>query len=131
MADRKTLTFTGRVFPGVGEGAYFIGLYRERLAEHCAYAPFPGTLNLHADPSEAEAFLSSLPSERISGFTRGGRTFGAVTCYAAFDPRHGPVTIVVPEKTRYDCSVLEVVAPTNLRETFSLSDGDAFTLSSR
>jgi riboflavin kinase len=59
----------------------------------------------------------------ISGFELDGRTFGEVLCYPC-TIEQVPCGIVIPGRSHYPASLVEVIAPKNLREMFSLIDGD-------
>ena len=45
---RGELTFTGRVFSGIGKGRYYVGHpeYQKRFEAALGYRPYPGTLNV-------------------------------------------------------------------------------------
>jgi len=114
----------GRVAAGLGEGQYYISRegYMRQFSEKLGFDPSPGTLNLKLE--EPFALSGSDPrSVRIEGFEDEGRTFGGCWCR--------PVricgirgAIVRPERTSYPATLLELVAPVNLREALGLSDGD-------
>ncbi|HOO53199.1 MAG TPA: DUF120 domain-containing protein [Methanothrix sp.] len=122
--DLQIERIRGRVAAGLGEGQYYISRagYRRQFSEKIGFTPSPGTLNLKLD--EPFALDESDPrSVRIEGFEDEGRTFGACRCR--------PVkimgikgAIVRPERTSYPATLLELIAPVNLREALSLSDGD-------
>lgn len=122
--DLRVVTVKGRVAAGLGEGQYYISRegYKRQFSEKLGFTPSPGTLNLISD--EPFALNSSDPkSVRVEGFEDEGRTFGG--CWSR------PVTIggikgaiVRPERTSYPATLLELIAPVNLREALSLSDGD-------
>lgn len=96
--------------------------YSSQFSEKLGFLPFPGTLNLKLD--RPFALDDSHPdSIRIEGFIYEGRAFGGCICR--------PVricgirgAIVRPERTSYSATLLELVAPVNLREALGLSDGD-------
>lgn len=96
--------------------------YSSQFTEKLGFLPFPGTLNLKLD----RPFVlddSNPDLIRIEGFIYEGRAFGACICR--------PVricgirgAIVRPERTSYSATLLELIAPVNLREALGLSDGD-------
>jgi riboflavin kinase len=114
----------GRVAAGLGEGQYYISRegYRRQFSEKLGFDPSPGTLNLKLD--EPFGLDESDPkSVRIEGFEDEGRTFGACRCRPVkIEGIKG--AIVRPERTSYPASLLELIAPVNLRESLALSDGD-------
>ena len=117
----------GTVTSGLGEGAYYIGLepYCVQFQKHLGFRPYPGTLNIQLTPAGTK-IRKSLHSSRmiaISGFEFSGRTFGEVLCYPC-TIEHVSCSIVTPGRSHYPDSLVEIIAPKNLRETFSLTDGD-------
>ncbi|XVH30300.1 DUF120 domain-containing protein [Haloferacaceae archaeon DSL9] len=128
----KTVTLTGAVTGGMGEGRHYISLsgYMKQFRERLGYEPFPGTLNIELDDESvrARAGLSSLGAVPIDGWEDDERTFGAATCYAAHieadGGRYEPVHIIVPDRTHHDERNLEVIAPAKLRGELDLDDGD-------
>jgi len=114
----------GRVAAGLGEGQYYISRegYRRQFSEKLGFDPSPGTLNLKLD--EPFGLDESDPkSVRIEGFEDEGRTFGACRCRPVkINGIKG--AIVRPERTSYPASLLELIAPVNLRASLALSDGD-------
>ncbi|AEA47052.1 winged helix-turn-helix domain-containing protein/riboflavin kinase [Archaeoglobus veneficus] len=117
----------GRVFGGVGEGAYYVSLegYRKQFIEKLGFDPYPGTLNLKI-PKEQMFFRKRLDQEEgitIEGFSTEDRTFGDVKAFKCrIDGMEG--AIVIPQRTHYPADVLEVIAPVKLREHLGLEDGD-------
>jgi len=124
----ESYVFTGKVFSGMGEGRYYMSLdgYRRQFSERLGFEPYPGTLNVRLEsPSQSMQLreLSMRGGIRVRGFTDGVRTYGGVTCYRAL-VEDVAGAIVVAERTHYDYTVLEVIAPVNLREAIGLRDGD-------
>lgn len=114
----------GRVAAGLGEGQYYISRegYSRQFSEKLGFDPAPGTLNLKLD----RPFVlddSDPDSIRIEGFIDQGRAFGACICRPV-RIRGIRGAIVRPERTSYPATLLELIAPVNLREALSLSDGD-------
>ena len=116
----------GKVAPGLGEGKYYISRegYRRQFSEMLGFEPSPGTLNLKLDEPFA---LSGSESIEIEGFSEEGRSFGGCRCLPA---EIGGVkgAVVRPERSSYPSTLLEIIAPVNLREALSLSDGDEVEL---
>ncbi len=122
--DLQVVRIRGRVAAGLGEGQYYISRagYRLQFSDKLGFDPSPGTLNLKLN----EPFAlndSDSKSVRIEGFCDEGRTFGACWCRPVkINGIKG--AIVRPERTSYPASLLELIAPVNLREALGLSDGD-------
>ena len=123
------LAFRGTVFSGFREGGYYISLrgYSKAFARGLGFEPFPGTLNLRLANQamiEQRRRLGHVAGIEISGFSDGRRTYGPVKCFrATIEARH-PGAVLAIERTHYDSSVLEIIAPVNLRKALGLVDGD-------
>ncbi len=128
----EILEFVGKVFTGLGEGAYYMSLegYRRQFKEKLGFEPYPGTLNLKLVSSSYRKQMDDLgrmSGIKIGGFTNGIRTYGSLKCFhALIEDIRGAVLII--ERTHYDNSVLEVIAPVKLRDALSLKDGDRVTV---
>lgn len=126
-----TINFEGNVVSGMGEGAYYMSLegYRCQFREKLGYEPYPGTLNIKlVDPMymNARRELGRFPSIFIEGFSDGTRTYGWVKCYCA-TVNEGIVdraAVLVLERTHYDDSMLEVIAPVSIKQAAGIKNGD-------
>ncbi|MER3407691.1 MAG: riboflavin kinase [Nitrososphaera sp.] len=130
-----TIDFEGSVASGMGEGAYYMSLegYRRQFKEKLGYESYPGTLNVRlTDPlyMNARRDLGRHPSIFIEGFSDGTRTYGWVKCYRAAildgagNEVVGNAAVLVLERTHYDDSMLEVIAPISIKESTGLKVGD-------
>jgi riboflavin kinase len=124
--------FNGELFTGLGEGAYYVGMagYRRQFKEKLGFEPFPGTLNLRLDTRMDRVQVEQLraqPGILIEGFQDGKRTFGALRVFPSLvEDERGAILAI--DRTHYDASVLEVIAPKNLREALGLKDGAKVTV---
>ncbi len=121
--------FRGKVFTGLGEGAYYVSLrgYSRHFLDAFDFKPFPGTLNLRLTGStmvEQRRRLGYLTGIEIPGFRDRKRTYGPVKCFHAQIAGRYPGAVLAIERTHYDNSVLEVISPLNLRKVLKLRDGD-------
>ena len=121
----KILRIKGIVFSGKGEGAKFIELpwVKKQITEKLGFAPYHGTLNIELTKEEFEkrALLEKAQAIEISpakGFSRG-------RCFKANLMDKLECAIVIPEIPNYPENLIEVIAPTNLREKLQLRDGDS------
>ncbi len=121
----KTLHIKGIVFSGKGEGARFIELpwVKKQIVEKLGFTPHPGTLNVKLTKEELRhrTLLEKAEAIEISpakGFSRG-------RCFKANLMDKLECAIVIPEILNYPENVIEVIAPTNLREILQLRDGDS------
>ncbi|MCD6523843.1 MAG: CTP-dependent riboflavin kinase [Thermococcus sp.] len=113
----------GEVVSGLGEGSYYVQLYKDRIKEYLGFEPFPGTLNVRVIfPKTVFDALADVRPILIPGFVRDGRTFGDVKAYPVrVEGIEG--AIVVPSRTVHPPKIAEIIAPVNLRETLRLKDG--------
>lgn len=127
---KRELRFVGKIFRGLGEGAYYVGLhgYRSQFKEALGFDPYPGTLNVRLEgavETEQKKLLRSFDGVRINGFESGGRTYGGARCYLAGLGKAGlRGAVLVIDRTHYDDSVLEVISQRFLRGSLGLKDGD-------
>ena len=124
------MAFVGKVFQGLGEGAYYIGLegYKTQFAKALGFDPYPGTLNVKLESAiqiEQKRELRGFDGLRIEGFQRDGRTYGGARCYRAkVGKKELPGAVLVIDRTHYDDSVLEIISPHFLRGALGLKNGD-------
>ncbi|MDQ3854252.1 MAG: CTP-dependent riboflavin kinase [Thermoproteota archaeon] len=126
-----TMDFEGNVISGMGEGAYYMSLegYRRQFREKLGYEPYPGTLNVRLSDRiymNGRLELGKHPSIFINGFSDGTRTYGWVKCYRATinDRAIDNAAVLVLERTHYDDSMLEVIAPVSIKQAAGIKNGD-------
>ncbi|MEM2139684.1 CTP-dependent riboflavin kinase [Nitrososphaera sp.] len=124
-----SIDFEGTVVSGMGEGAYYMSLegYRKQFKEKLGYEPYPGTLNVRlVDPlyMTARRELGRHPSIFVDGFSDGTRTYGWVKCYRATIDGVENAAALVLERTHYDDSMLEVIAPVSIKDSAGIKVGD-------
>lgn len=124
-----TEKITGRVVTGLGQGAQLTQLdwARQQFIDKLGIDPFPGTLNVMVDASDANTWqrwkaapgVEIVPpnadwcSARAYPIRVAGRVNGA---------------IIFPEVNGYAPTQIEIIANVSLRETLQLNDGDALAL---
>ncbi len=120
----NTLTFNGNVVAGQGSGKKFLDLpwVKLQVEEKLGFTPYPGTLNLQLLNEGARQRELLLKKKNIEICPAEGYCTGAV-----FIARINGLdcAIVMPKVPGYPKSILEIIAPVNLRETLRLKDGDA------
>jgi riboflavin kinase len=126
-----TVDFEGSVVSGMGEGAYYMSLegYRRQFKEKLGYEPYPGTLNVRLTDQifmNARRELGKHQSIFLDGFSDGTRTYGWVKCYPAVinDGAVDNAAVLVLERTHYDDSMLEVIAPASIKQAAGIKNGD-------
>jgi len=123
--------FEGSVVSGMGEGAYYMSLegYKKQFLEKLGYEPYPGTLNVRLTDQvymNARLELGRHPSVFLDGFSDGTRTYGWVKCYRASinGSAMENAAVLVLERTHYDDSMLEVIAPVSIKDATGIKNGD-------
>ncbi|MEM4311613.1 MAG: DUF120 domain-containing protein [Nitrososphaerales archaeon] len=130
----RIIELKGKIFSGLGEGAYYISLegYRKQFVKKLGFDPYLGTLNIKlVDPiyRRIRRELMHMDSILIEGFEDEKRTYGWVKCLMAqLNDKINGAVLVAFERTHYDDSVIEFIAPINVREALSLRDGSEITL---
>ena len=130
-----TIDFEGIVVSGMGEGAYYMALegYRKQFKEKLGFEPYPGTLNVKLVDQifmNARRDIGKYPSVFINGFSDDTRTYGWVKCYKA-EINKGAINnaaALVLERTHYDDSMLELIAPISLKESTGIQNGDKISV---
>ncbi|MEM4346181.1 MAG: DUF120 domain-containing protein, partial [Candidatus Caldarchaeum sp.] len=84
---------------------------------------------LSKDSIENKLFLQKNADIEVSGFKDERRTYGSVKAIKVLINESEPAVMVFPERTLYDSSVAEIVAPENLRNKLGLSDGSLVRIS--
>ncbi len=119
----------GKVFSGLGEGAYYMSLpgYRQQFREKLGFDPYPGTLNvrlLSVDAIANRKVLERLADIRIEGFRNGSRTYGGLRAITGTFNDSELCAILFIERSHYGEDVIEVISPVYLRGKYGLRDGD-------
>ena len=125
----REITIHGRLFQGLGEGAYYIDLpgYKRQFVKLLGFDPFPGTLNLKlTSPLDIEQKRRLRLGEglTVKGFENGTRTYGGARCYKATISGNYPAAVLLIDRTHYDDGVLELISPLNLRRDLGLKNDD-------
>ncbi len=129
LTKKRYRSFRGRLFTGLGEGAYYIRLdgYRKQFRKLLGYNPFPGTLNIQLltekDVNEFQLLKATIGIQ-IHGFVTGDRSFGPVTCYPAKINGEQQAAVLLIERTHHQPNVVEIISPINLREKLKVTDDD-------
>lgn len=128
--QQDTVTLTGTVKGGLGEGRYYISRpgYVAQFERHLGWAPYPGTLNLELSGAEANKLmvLRRHPAIQVEPFTAEGRTFGGVTCHPA-TVQGQACAAILPHRSHYT-TTLEVIAPVRLRDALPCADGQSLAV---
>ena len=154
-----TMELVGIVSSGLGRAHVFMAQphYQEQFREILGQTAWPGTLNVHIEPSILSQYIAlrqragidtlDAPDRareaaqnhdveaynlvRIRGFLRDGVSFGGATAFKATIHREGntvPCAVLIPDLTRH-VDVIEIISTAFLREVLHLHDGDTVALS--
>jgi len=121
-------SYNGIIVSGIGEGAYYIREYSERIEKAVGYRPYLGTLNVRVEGGRPS--LDSPDTVDIEGFISGTRTFGRVSLTPIkLHVRKQSIVchVIIPERTHHTKDV-ELIARNNLRMKYGLADGDKATI---
>ncbi len=129
----RPLTVEGAIFDGLGEAAYYVSQpnYKKQFIAKLGFEPFPGTLNVRlSSPADRQVRrdLSLQKGIHIEGFRDCTRSYGGAECFRATINDFSPCAVLVIERTTYDDSVLEIIAPVNLRKALHLKAGSKATV---
>ena len=115
------MQITGEVTSGLGEGSVYVNKYLPYFESILGFTCFPGTLNLNIkkklDLNGAKKFTIE-PDDKI---------LGKVDCYLVRINDDYDGAIVVPQKTRHNQNIIELIASVDLRNSLQLKDGDTLT----
>jgi riboflavin kinase, archaea type len=130
-----SIDFEGTVVSGMGEGAYYMSLdgYRKQFKDKLGFEPYPGTLNVKLIDQifmNARREIGRYPSVFINGFSDNMRTYGWVKCYKANINKAAVnnAAALVLERTHYDDSMLEIIAPICLKEAMGIQNGERISI---
>lgn len=122
----SSLTLSGQVTTGMGEGSYYMSQpkYVEQFRKELGFTPYPGTLDikLEKDSIDLKETLVRIPGKQASGFKTNERTFGPVKFFPV-RLKSSKGAIVLPNRTHHT-DIVEVISPKNLRRAMGLRDGD-------
>lgn len=123
----KDMVIKGTVTDGLKDGKYYLSLneYRKKIKDKLDFEPYPGTLNTRLDIEnrDVKKRLKRMNGIEINGFKKGNRIFGSIKCFNC-EINGIKASIIIPERTHYDSSILEIISPYELRKKLNLKNGD-------
>jgi len=115
----------GKVLSGKGEGRVFSELEwaKRQFFEKLGFHPVPGTLNIRLEEVTNLEILSFGRSKALAIEPPNKRFCSGIVFPAVIE---GKVkgAVLIPQVPDYDPSLLELIAPVNLRELLDLREGD-------
>jgi riboflavin kinase len=123
----NSLSITGIVTSGMGEGAYYMSMkgYTKQFKSKLGYIPYPGTLNVQLKEkkfSESISQLSNYEGTKINSFSDGKRTFGWVKCFKSKINNKIDCELILLERTHHDTTIVEFIAKTNIRKSLKIGN---------
>lgn len=130
MTGKVIYCINGQVMDGAKKAAYFTGLdwVQSQCKVNLGFAPYPGTLNLTIG-DEGKMLLQALAQQPLKKLVPEDKNF----CSAKVCPiRIGGITgaLIIPgdDVNIHGDTVLEIMAPVNLRDSLYLKTGDIVTV---
>lgn len=119
-----TLTLDGKIISGQGNGKKYLALpwVKQQMEEKLGFTLYLGTLNLKLSSESAKRRKLLETTETLKIRPAEGYCVGLLFKAAIGETECG---IVIPQVEGYPKNLLEIIAPTDLREFLHLSDGDA------
>ena|SRR3989338_2358532 len=116
--------FEGTITSGMGKGAVFVSIdyYNSNIREKLGFSPYSGTLNLEIGKGQQIQLRAMVPI-RIESFKKNGKAYGGASCYK-IKINGIDAAIIVPDLTEHEESMIEIVAPINLKSKLKVGDGD-------
>jgi riboflavin kinase, archaea type len=123
------ISLTGVVTSGLGQGAHFMSLawVQDGVRGLVGFTPYPGTLNIRLDTDMIDAWRRIRDGGARVLVPPAPETCGARLCPLVVAP-DVEAAVIVPDVTRYDEGLLELIAAVSLRSRLGLRDGDRVTL---
>ena len=124
----RGLELDGKVTTGLGEGAYYVGEYKNKIRDVLGFVPFPGTLNIKLTTclGNIETCLKDYVTGTIDGFRKGDRTFGDIDFMPVRlrkDKTEENCYLIIPRRTHHRDEI-EIISGFNLRKLLDLKEGD-------
>jgi len=119
----------GTLVTGLGESKFFMRKedYQEEFQKKLGYNPWPGTFNIKLKETTTE-ILDKLKPIIIKGFKENNKTFGSIKCYPCVIEKHIKTHLIIPEKTKFDNTIVEIISPVYLRQALNITDNNEVTI---
>ncbi|MCX8166572.1 MAG: DUF120 domain-containing protein [Candidatus Micrarchaeota archaeon] len=138
IKQKNEIIIKGRVFTGFGDGKRYLSMdfYKNAVMQISGYIPYPGTLNLKIDEDYLTnaKLVRQLTTYYVKGKKENNRELGGfylLPCQIVkySDDENNSMKsvagyIIIPEKTHYNLSVIELISKNYLRKKLNLIDGD-------
>jgi riboflavin kinase len=125
LEGKTRMSIKGVVSTGIGEGAYYVRMYSEKIEKELKYKPYYGTLNIRV--GHIPTNLSALAFSTIPSFEKESRSFGEIKLINIrlhAGRKNIDCVIALPERTHHK-NELEIIGRENLRKKLGLKDGSS------
>ena len=128
LEGKKGIRLAGKVSTGIGEGAYYIKMYDDRIQQALGFRPFYGTLNVTVESMPAG--LARFVYATIRPFEKDGRSFGMIRLIKvrlSAGKRKVDCYLALPERTHHN-NELELISQLNLRKEMGIKNTSPVTV---
>lgn len=122
--EKSKILIEGTIVKGIGDGAYYVREYSDKINKALKIKPFFGTLNIK--PSRKILNLDRSTIGKINEFKKGGRTFSSIKYAPAkllINHKKEDCYLIVPKRTHHRDEI-EIISEFNLKKKFGLKNGD-------
>jgi len=126
----ENFILAGKVVSGSGQGAYFtrIDWVQRQCNERLGFKPYPGTLNLRITAGDLPIIESLAQKKGIELISPDPKFCNAKAFAVTLGEIKGAI-IMPEEKVRiHPKSIIEIIAPLNIKEALHVKDGDIVTV---
>lgn len=120
------MIFKGVVSPGLGEGKFYIKIYKEKIKEKTGIEPFEGTLNVVLSEDDYNRLTENLKNAFvIHPFKKGHKSYKQVKLFRCRVNKNSKVFdafVVFPEIRKHD--MVEIISDVNLKKEMNIDYGD-------
>ncbi|MFH0861311.1 MAG: DUF120 domain-containing protein [Candidatus Altiarchaeota archaeon] len=128
LLQHKPPVIYGKAVSGIGEGAYYVRQYADRIEKTLGIKPYLGTLNLKYEGELPH--MGHYVTAKIDGFQSGSRSLGALSACPvrlSYGRLKADCYIILPERTHHT-GIIEILSEENLRQKFKIKDGVTVTV---
>ncbi|CAB1071691.1 hypothetical protein D1AOALGA4SA_1321 [Olavius algarvensis Delta 1 endosymbiont] len=129
----ETLTITGKIISGENKGAYFTQLdwVQNQCQEKLGFKPFPGTLNLEIDPAKTPQIETLFENKGIELVPPDSSSCAGRVCPVNIMGVGGAIVVPAENVRTHANNIVELIAPTCLKEAMDVDDGDELMLAAK
>lgn len=125
----QTLRLNGKITSGKREGTKLTQLpwVKKQIRQKIGFTPHPGTLNITLT-KESTKLKQQLQNTQTTELTPNKEDYCTAKLFKAKITDHTNIAVIIPQINNYPKNLIEIIAPTNLRNTLNLRDKDTITI---